>query len=45
MAGRGDMSFTASVSSTTFYELAEVLGRTTGEEADEQLTDVLRKKD
>lgn len=44
MAGRGDMSFTAAVSSTTFYELADAFGRTAGQQADEQLTHLFRRK-
>lgn len=44
MAGRGDMSLTASVSSTTFYDLAEALSRTAGETADAQLSAALQKK-
>ncbi|MBI1687038.1 hypothetical protein I4Q42_25485 [Caulobacter hibisci] len=44
MAGRGDMSCKASVSSTTFYELGDTLNRAAGAEADEQLFDVLAKR-
>ena len=45
MSGRGDMSFTASVSSTTFYELAEAFGRRAGEQAGQKLTELFKRRE
>jgi len=41
MARRGDMSFTAFVSSTTVYDLDDTLSRTASAEADHRHIDVL----
>lgn len=41
MAGKGDLAFTARVTSTTFYELAEALGQSAGLEARRRLSAAL----
>lgn len=44
MAGKGDLAFTAQVTSTTFYELADALGQSAGEEASRRLTAALDRR-
>ncbi|MBO9501631.1 hypothetical protein [Brevundimonas sp. A19_0] len=44
VAGKGDLAFTARVTSNTFYELAEALGQSAGEEANRRLAAVLDRR-
>lgn len=44
MAGKGDLAFTARVTSTTFYELAEALGQSAGLEARRRLSAALERR-
>lgn len=42
--GKGDLAFTARVTSTTFYDLADALSRSAGEEASRRLTAALDRR-
>ncbi|WP_313553119.1 hypothetical protein [Brevundimonas sp.] len=43
IAGKGDLAYTARITSTTFYDLADALGRSAEAEATQQLTATLKK--
>jgi hypothetical protein len=43
MVGKGDLAYTARVTSTTFYELADALGQAADAEAKQQLKATLGK--